>query len=414
MATTVTTDTANEDALAGGQRWLVLALGGAIFMVNLDSRVIAPLLPTIAGDFHTSVSSAGILITAYMLPYGLFQLVYGPLSERFGKVRVATIAMLIFSVGTAACGLSSSLAIIALMRFLTGVAAAAVFPLTLAYIGDIVPYTQRQGTIAILMSASASAAAFSTSVGGTIAQFVSWRLVFPLFGAASGIVTVLLLVLMEREIRLPPPMPRPRPRDLYLATVRAPRMLPLLLLVLTEGFLYNGVFSYLGGFLNHRYALGALAIGLLLGFAGVAQLVAARSLRVLVRRFGERRLILFGGSMMGAGYVTAALWPVWPLFLVSMLLAGAGFALCHSTLQTRATETYPRGRSTAVALFAFSLFLGGGVGTAVIGPVIEFNYGVTIVVAGVLLIAFAVTASRLLLDLPRRDPTPPESVAVEM
>ncbi len=148
-------------------------------MVNLDSRVIAPLLPTIATDFHTSVSSAGILITAYMLPYGLFQLVYGPLSERFGKVRVVAMAMLVFSVGTAACGLSSSLGVISLLRFLTGVAAAAVFPLTLSYIGDTVPYEQRQGTIAILMSASASAAAFSTSVGGLIAQFVSWRFVFP-------------------------------------------------------------------------------------------------------------------------------------------------------------------------------------------------------------------------------------------
>jgi len=97
-----------------------------------------------------------------------------------------------------------------------------------------------------------------------------------------------------------------------------------------------------------------------------------------------------------------------------MVFTGAGFALCHSTLQTRATETYPQGRSTAVALFAFSLFLGGGVGTALIGPIIELNYGVTLVAAGILLVAFAVTASRLLLDLPKRAATPPESVAVEM
>jgi len=419
--TTKTTPPANApdapdgDALAGGQRWLVLALGCGIFMVNLDSRVIAPLLPTIATDFHTSVSSAGILITAYMLPYGLFQLVYGPLSERFGKVRVVAMMMLVFSVGTAACGLSSSLGVISLLRFLTGVAAAAVFPLTLSYIGDTVPYAQRQGTIAILMSASASAAAFSTSVGGLIAQFVSWRFVFPIFGVASGVVTAMLLGLMGREIRLPLATPRPRPRDTYLAAVRAPRMFALLALVFTEGFLYNGVFSYLGGYLNHRFALGALTIGLLLGFAGVAQLGAARSLRVLVRRFGERRLIVVGGSMMGAGYITAALWPVWPLFLTSMLLAGAGFALCHSTLQTRATETFPQARSTAVALFAFSLFLGGGIGTALTGKIIDFlTYNATLLGSGTLLVAFAFTASRLLLSLPKRVEAAPESVVTEL
>lgn len=397
--------------MQGRQRWLIYALSGAIFMINLDSRVIAPLLPTIANAFHTSVSSAGILITAYMLPYGFFQLFYGPLSDRVGKVKVVAFAMVLFSIGTALCGASTSLAIVTLLRFLTGIAAAAIFPLTLAYIGDTVPYAQRQATIAILMSCSAAATAFSTSVGGLIAAVVSWRLVFPIFGIASGIVAVALLLLLKEEIRLPLPDPRPRPRDTYLAAVRAPRMLPLLLLIMVEGFIYNGVFSYLGGYLNHRFALGSLAIGLLLGFAGVTQLSAARVLRYLVLRLGERRLILVGGGMMGAAYVVAALVPRWPFFLVSMLLAGAGFVLCHTTLQTRATETFPQSRGTAVALFAFALFLGGGVGTALIGGIIDgVGYIATLIVSGVLLWGFAVTAARALIAIPKRSTSVPATV----
>lgn len=113
---------------------------------------------------------------------------------------------------------------------------------------------------------------------------------------------------------------------------------------------------------------------------------------------------------MGGGYVVAACIPAWPFFLVSMLLAGAGFALCHSTLQTRATETFPQARGTAVALFAFSLFLGGGVGTALVGGIIDgVGYIPTILIAGVLLGAFAVAASRILINLPKRTtvaPTP--------
>jgi predicted MFS family arabinose efflux permease len=394
--------TATNAVMQGRQRWLVFALSGAIFMINLDSRVIAPLLPTIANAFHTSVSSAGILITAYMLPYGFFQLFYGPLSDRVGKVKVVAFAMVLFSIGTALCGASTSLPTVTLLRFLTGIAAAAIFPLTLAYIGDTVPYAQRQATIAILMSCSAAATAFSTSVGGLIAAVFSWRLVFPIFGVASGIVAVALLLLLKEEIRLPLPDPRPRPRDVYLAAVRAPRMLPLLLLILVEGFIYNGIFSYLGGYLNHRFALGSLAIGLLLGFAGVTQLSTARVLRYLVLRLGERRLILVGGGMMGAAYITAALIPNWPFFLISMLLAGVGFVLCHTTLQTRATETFPQARGTAVALFAFSLFLGGGVGTALIGSIIDsIGYIPTLIVAGVLLWGFAATAAHTLIARPK-------------
>ena len=109
-ATTNERATATSAVLQGRQRWLIIALSAAIFMINLDSRVIAPLLPTIANAFHTSVSSAGILITAYMLPYGFFQLFYGPLSDRIGKVKVVAFAMVLFSVGTALCGASTSLA----------------------------------------------------------------------------------------------------------------------------------------------------------------------------------------------------------------------------------------------------------------------------------------------------------------
>ncbi|MCA1669744.1 MAG: MFS transporter, partial [Thermomicrobia bacterium] len=397
-ATTTNRPPAPSAAIQGRQRWLVFALSGAIFMINLDSRVIAPLLPTIANAFHTSVSSAGILITAYMLPYGFFQLFYGPLSDRVGKVKVVAFAMVLFSVGTALCGASTSLPVVTLLRFLTGIAAAAIFPLTLAYIGDTVPYAQRQATIAILMSCSAAATAFSTSVGGLIAAVLSWRLVFPIFGVASGIVAVALLFLLKEEIRLPLPDPRPRPRDTYLAAIRAPRMLPLLILILIEGFIYNGVFSYLGGYLNYRFALGSLAIGLLLGFAGVMQLSTARVLRYLVLRLGERRLILIGGGMMGAAYLTAALIPRWPFFLLSMLLAGVGFVLCHTTLQTRATETYPQARGTAVALFAFALFLGGGVGTALVGSIISgVGYIATLIAAGLCLWAFAAAAARTLI-----------------
>ncbi|HEY8597978.1 MAG TPA: MFS transporter [Thermomicrobiales bacterium] len=379
------------------QRRLLLILGAAIFMINLDSRVVTPLLPTIASDFRTTVSAAGSLVTAYVLPYGLFQLVYGPLADRFGKVRVVAWAMVLFSVGTALCGLPPSLPAIVALRFLTGVAAAAVFPLTLAYVGDTVPYARRQATIALLATSTAAAAAFSTAVGGLIATIVSWRFVFPIFGLISGGVTIGLLLLQKSEIRLAPPNPRPRPRDTFGAALRAPRMLPLLLLVCAEGLIYNGAFTYLGGFLHDRFALGALAIGFILAGAGVAQLGAARALPRLVRRIGERRLILLGGTLMGAAYIATVTIPNWALFLIPIVCAGAGFVLCHSTLQTRATETFPASRGTAVALFAFSLFLGNGLGSLVVGFTIDqVGYVPTLLTAGVLLWAFAFTASRLL------------------
>ena len=72
---------------------LLLVLQAAVFMVSAEARVIAPLLPAIALGFQTSVAAAGMLITAYTIPYGLFQLVYGPLADRFSRQRVMGVAL---------------------------------------------------------------------------------------------------------------------------------------------------------------------------------------------------------------------------------------------------------------------------------------------------------------------------------
>jgi predicted MFS family arabinose efflux permease len=99
--------------------------------------------------------------------------------------------------------------------------------------------------------------------------------------------------------------------------------------------------------------------------------------------------------------------PNWPLFLIPIVCAGAGFVLCHSTLQTRATETFPASRGTAVALFAFSLFLGNGLGAIVVGVAIDqTGYVPSLLASGLLLWGFAFAASRLLFARPTTAATP--------
>jgi predicted MFS family arabinose efflux permease len=377
------------------QRALLLSLGVATFMVSLDGRVVAPLLPTIARDFHISIAQAGWLVSGYMLPYGLCQLGYGALADRFGKVHVAAHAMVAFSIGTALCGAFPSFAAIVLLRALTGAAAAGLIPLSIAYIGDTVPYAQRQATLAMLMASSGAAQAFSTSAGGTIAALVSWRSVFPILGALAGAASVALFVLRKREIRIAVDPTEPRPS--YRAALRAPKMRPLLLLVALEGSLYMGGFSFLSGLLETRFALGSLKIGLILGLAGVFQLLAARLVPSLLRRTTERQLLWVGGSAMGCAFLLNATATHWGWVALGSALAGAGFTLCHSTLQTRATETFARGRGTALSLFAFSLLSGSALGTVCIGYAADaFGYTATFGVTGLLLLVFTALVARSL------------------
>jgi predicted MFS family arabinose efflux permease len=348
------------------QRALLIALGAAVFMVNLDGRVIAPLLPTLSAELGVSIARAGWLVSAYMVPYGLFQLSFGPLADRYGKVTVCTHALLAFSVGTACCGLWPSFVSIFILRALTGAAAAGLIPLTLAYIGDTVPYERRQATIATLMASGGAAQALGTAAGGSIAALFSWRAVFPCLGVLSGAVCLALYALKHHEVRLPR-----CEKPSYATVLSAPRMRGLLALVATEGFLYFGTFSYLSGLLEARFALDALAIGCVLALSGVSQLVTARLLPRLIGRIPERVMLGAGAASMGLAYLMSAFSPAVWVVAAACVIAGVGWMLCHTTLQTYATEVFPSARGTALAFFAFSLFLGSGIGAVVQGALLE-------------------------------------------
>jgi len=352
--------------------------------------VVAPLLPAIAHDFQTTIARAGYVVSGYLLPYGLFQLAYGPLADRFGKVRVSVFAMAAFSVGTALCGAFDSFSAVLLLRALTGAAAAALIPLTIAYIGDTVPYAKRQAALAMLMASSGAAQALSVSVGGTIAAVLSWRAIFPILGVLSALVTVYLAACTKHELRSVSALGVRRPG--YRDALQSP-LLPILLLVAFEGCLFLGGFPYLSGLLEQRFRLGSLPIGLLLGLTGASQLLSARLLPRLLQRASERELLLVGGGLMGLAYLVSAWAPSYLWVGLSCALIGAGFSLCHSTIQTRATEAFPGGRGTSLALFAFSLFLGSALGSVGFGALLErVGYAATFGSAGLLLFVFTALA----------------------
>src|SRR3954464_13164574 len=145
--TTGSSPSAGAAAVAPGRASLFV-LGMAAFMVQADARVIDPLLHVVARDFNPTPPSAAVVISSYALPYGLFQLLYGPLGDRIGKLRIMTACLAVFSIGTFACAFVPSIPVFAVLRFLTGVAAAAVVPMSLGYIGDTFPYHARQAALA--------------------------------------------------------------------------------------------------------------------------------------------------------------------------------------------------------------------------------------------------------------------------
>lgn len=344
-----------------------LGLGG--FLVNADNRAITPMLPAVAGSLHVSASGAALLITAYSIPYGLFQLVYGPIADRIGKIRTILISFCLFAVGTVFCGIVHTFLSLLILRFITGMFAAGIIPTTLAQIGDRFDLAERPRAIAFFMSLSTTGQAMGIVIGGLVAQFVSYRILFFILGAAA--IPTLLTLLRQRESGSGQASGATTLRARYLTLVRYPRAWLVYGTVLCEGFVFYGGFTFLGVYGVFSLHLSYLLIGLLTATYSLGAFVGSRTVTFVLGKVGSARMPLTGSLLMVTGF--AAIWigssPV--ALTVGFIMLGFGFSYCHSTLQTYATELLPGGRATAVSVFAFSLFLGSGLGPMAFGPIFD-------------------------------------------
>ncbi len=350
--------------------WLLVA---AIFTVAVNSQVMNPVLPAVADDFDASIGRAGLAVTAYLLPYGIFQLLYGPLADRIGRVQVITVALGAATLGTILCAVAPNLNALIAFRFLTGGTAAAVIPLTFTYIGDTVEYSRRQAAIGYTAMSLSLGNVLAGALGGFLAAFVSWRAIFVIIAAISGL--VMFLILREPNARIRPAATQRSWLDPVKIAFEDRGHIGFFLLIVVEGTIVLGAFSYFGLILRERDEFSYTAIGVIISIYGLTSILAGRLLGTMAARLGERRMILFGGAAIIAALLLMTAPPL-PFFPLAMVFGGFGFITMHTTFQTRATELVPSARATGVAMFAFSLFMGGSIGSFAVAQgfeVIGFN-----------------------------------------
>jgi MFS transporter, YNFM family, putative membrane transport protein len=353
----------------------VLYLSLAAFVSAATLRAVDPLVPAIAGEYRTTPGAVGLTVTAFTLAYGACQLFWGPVGDRFGKYRAVALACLLSAATAGAAAFAGSLAALAGLRLLSGVTAAAIIPLSMAFIGDHVPYERRQATLAGFLSGQILGLVGGQVVGGVVGDLFGWRAVF-LVLAALFLVPAFLLWAELRGGTLPPPVlgAPARPGQLAIAYLRLLRhrwARTVLLTVFAEGLLFFGAFAYAGAALHLRFGLPYAAIGALLATFGLGGLAYALNARRLVARLGERGLARAGGACIALGFLWLGVAPNAPLAAPAIFVLGLGFYMLHNTLQTNATQMAPEARGLAVSTFAGCFFVGQGVGAWLAGFVID-------------------------------------------
>ena len=359
-----------------GTASVIILLACAAFFSSAALRVADALLPRLVLDFGVGLGEAAQIVTGFAVAYGLMQLVSGPLADRYGKTRMICLAVFGSTVAALASVLSPSFTWLVVARVAWGMAAAGVIPLAMAWIGDALPYEQRQATLARFLTGTLSGMIVGQFVGGLFAEStLGWRGAFTGFVVGNLVVGILLLRHLRQNAGTASPAPSADAQLGTLARVanvlRRPWARIVLLAVLCEGLFLLGPLAFLPTYLHDRFGVSILVAAAVTALNAVGGLVYAILARRIVQRLGERRMVSYGGALVGGAFAALWLMPDWWVGAPLAFIAGFGTYLLHNTLQTHATQMAPEWRGTAVSLFAFCLFVGQAIGVAVCGLVIE-------------------------------------------
>lgn len=340
-------------------------------------RMCDPMLSELTREFQTDLGQVAGVISWFAVTYGVMQILYGPLADRIGKFRLVTFTTLGCSLGCIGCALAPTLGWLTFARMMTAAAAAAIIPVSLAWVGDQSTYDTRQETLARVGMGSTLGLLAGQFLGGLFTDTVGWR---------WGFVFIAMLFLLAGVMLWQNPdarahtmhasgddgtAPRVPAYRQALDVLAQPRPRWILLAVLIEGTAAFGAFTLLASHLQGSLGLSLSRSSAIAGLFGAGAVLFTLLAPFFIRRLGAYGLTRAGGAMFGLSFLVLAFLPWWGPAMAASLLSGLGFGMLHNTLQTHASEMAPRVRGISMSLFAGTLFAGQSLGVLAATRLVE-------------------------------------------
>ena len=348
----------------------IVLLSLAAFASAASMRVMDALLVRLSGEYGVGLASASNVVTVFAIVYGLLQLVFGPLGDRHGKLRVIAVACGASAVASVACAAAPTYATLLLARAAAGASCACIIPLSMAWVGDTTPYETRQGVLARFLLGQIIGLSAGAALGGIAAESGYWQWPFAALAAWFLVVGVFLGRAAWRQ----PSGAHAAGGHLVanmLEVLRTPGVPLVVITVFLEGVVLLGGLAFVATHLNQVRGAPMPVAGAMFFAVSAGGVVFAFFARRIVPVLGEARLAAAGTVVITFSVLGIAWAPSLAAAPVTCFGAGLGFYMLHNTLQVNATQMAPTRRGTAVALFASLFFLGQSAGVALAGRLAE-------------------------------------------
>jgi EmrB/QacA subfamily drug resistance transporter len=181
-------------------RGLALLVAGAFFMENLDGTIVATAAPRMAESFGVHSVDLNVVMTAYLLALAMFIPVSGWIADRIGARTVFASAIVVFTVASGLCAISSSLGELTAMRVLQGIGGAMMVPVGRLVVLRSTSKAELISAIAYLTWPALVAPVIAPALGGLFATYSSWRWIFAI-NLPLGLLAFLLALRMVPNTR---------------------------------------------------------------------------------------------------------------------------------------------------------------------------------------------------------------------
>jgi MFS transporter, YNFM family, putative membrane transport protein len=353
-------------------------------LVLMQLYLAIPLAPVV-GKALASDGAAVALGTAYSLAYALGLIVFGPLSDRYGRKPVLVPGMVALAIATAALSLASSMTMVGVLRAVQGLFAASFAAVTLAYVGEAFPRRWRSTAIGAVATAFLVAGIVGQVYAQAVADALGWHWVFGLAAPAFAVAAVGLGTILVEPVRARVPASLGQEYR-ELARLAGQRQLALPYLALFTVLLsFVAMYAALGPWLVTRFGLDSADV-LLVRLAGLPGMILAPLAGWLVGRFGAAPVSVagFGLAVAGLTLEAVAAGNLGALVVASAIFV-AGIATVVPAMITLVGSRAGPARGGALGLGGLALFAGASCGPLAPGLPLGFP-GLLLVLAALLLV----------------------------
>ncbi len=343
----------------------VLFIG--LFAIGVNTYVVSAILPQLSRALHESIAAAGLLVSAYSLPYAVLAFIFGPVSDRFGRKIAMVGGMAVFTAGAGLSATAPGYLPLMAARFAAGLGAAVFTPAAYAYAADRSAPGERGRAMGIILTAVPLSTVLGLPVGVEAVATIGWR---------GGFLFVCLIALAALGFLWMIPADRPRAAldahyaESFKRVLGNHAVLSTLAVTLVWFTASFGLFTYLGEFFHVSFALPIDRIALVFSAYGLVGVIATRLGARFIDAIGTKRAVMFGISAFGL----AALGLAWarvslPLAVLDLVVWASGIWFGFPAQQTIISELVPASRGAVMAFNNSALYFGAALGPAVAGAV---------------------------------------------